>query len=205
MTEDQMNLDICSSALEEDGTLDRSKWDGAHVWNEERDERTGARVMRCSECGAENDGTTKAMRVALLPHLMEQSERDGNADDTYYHFSDMAPESLKDTYLKHYEVRDQDYQIFSEACDVVAEVYETRKDKSRDEAEIDIYESDMEYASVWTQERLGYLNMWNEEEISEVMKQGIFTSIADACAYWYDKQVEQAAIILNDWVHGESE
>ena len=38
MTPDQMNPDICPSALEEDGTLDRSKWDGAHVWSEPESE-----------------------------------------------------------------------------------------------------------------------------------------------------------------------
>lgn len=46
MTEDQMNPDICPSALEEDGTLDRTKWDGAHKW----DEMTIPN--ECAECGA---------------------------------------------------------------------------------------------------------------------------------------------------------
>lgn len=45
MTEDEMNPNICPSALEEDGTLDRSKWDGAHKWDEETGE--------CNECGTQ--------------------------------------------------------------------------------------------------------------------------------------------------------
>lgn len=42
MTDDEMNPDICTSALEEDGTLDRTKWDGAHKWY---------RGGKCEECG----------------------------------------------------------------------------------------------------------------------------------------------------------
>lgn len=41
MTPDEMNPDICPSAL------DRSKWDGAHRWYQEEGE------ILCSECGAE--------------------------------------------------------------------------------------------------------------------------------------------------------
>lgn len=49
MTDDQMNPKICPSALEEDGTLDRSKWDGAHKWDDSTDPIT------CAECGTEYD------------------------------------------------------------------------------------------------------------------------------------------------------
>ena len=53
MTEDQMNPDICSSALEEDGTLDRSKWDGAHKWDDEITyNKHGEAEWVCNECGA---------------------------------------------------------------------------------------------------------------------------------------------------------
>lgn len=45
MTPDQMNPNICPSALEEDGTLDRTKWDGAHKWD------ATATPVECAECG----------------------------------------------------------------------------------------------------------------------------------------------------------
>jgi hypothetical protein len=45
MTDDELNPMIFGSALEEDGTLDRSKWNGAHKWNE----------GECAECGTTRD------------------------------------------------------------------------------------------------------------------------------------------------------
>lgn len=52
MTEDEMNPDICPSALEEDGTLDRSKWDGAHKWSEDVTyNQQGEAQYECNECG----------------------------------------------------------------------------------------------------------------------------------------------------------
>lgn len=52
MTPDEMNPAICSSALEEDGTLDRSKWDGAHRWDD------STTPITCAECGTEKDADT---------------------------------------------------------------------------------------------------------------------------------------------------
>lgn len=46
MTPDELNPAICPSVLEEDGTLDRSKWDGAHRWD------TTTVPESCAECGA---------------------------------------------------------------------------------------------------------------------------------------------------------
>ncbi len=53
MTEDEMNPDICPSALEEDGTLDRSKWDGKHIYE------GGV----CSECG--HEGTSRTLTIEI--------------------------------------------------------------------------------------------------------------------------------------------
>lgn len=51
MTEDEMNPDICPSALEEDGLLDRSKGEGwgNHKWDTDHNPPT------CSECGTTKD------------------------------------------------------------------------------------------------------------------------------------------------------
>lgn len=56
MTDDQMNPAICPSALEEDGTLDRTKWDGAHRWDESTTPNT------CAECGTVRDEDTDPKR-----------------------------------------------------------------------------------------------------------------------------------------------
>lgn len=45
MTPDELDPTVCPSALEEDGTLDRTKWDGAHKWDGDT----------CAECGTTRD------------------------------------------------------------------------------------------------------------------------------------------------------
>lgn len=59
MTEDEMNPDICPSALEENGTLNRSNGDewGKHKWYESGTcEGEDARPeYTCAECGALKD------------------------------------------------------------------------------------------------------------------------------------------------------
>ena len=146
---------------------------------------------------------TKEQKIKALETAMTQSERDGNKDDTFYHFLDNAPEELKDLYLEHYNVRDLDYQIFSEACDLVSECYHDN-DANNDGAnfvEDMIYERASDKASVYTADRLAYLSMHNEDEVSEIMREYSEPSIATACAIWYDKQVEQASIIIHQWIN----
>ncbi len=134
---------------------------------------------------------------------MTSSKRDDGT--VFNHFSDTAPEELENLFLEHYEVRDMDYEIFGQALDIVSEVYSrertTTMDKEDDKITEEIYEASSEQASVYTSDRLEYLNMWNEDEISEIMREYSEHSIATACAIWYDKQIGQAAIIIKDWIN----
>lgn len=83
----------------------------------------------------------------------------------------------------------------------MAEVYEDKPKVSDNEVTDEIYEGASDSASVYTNERLAYLNNQNESDISDVMSEYGEHSIANACAIWYDRQVEQAAIIIKDWVN----
>lgn len=140
---------------------------------------------------------TTAKKIASIATAMTRSKRDDGTE--FFHFTDTAPEELKNLYLEHYDVRDLDYEIFSGACDIVAEVYESHP--TQEKAEEDIYERASDYASVYTSDRLAYLNMWNESDVSDLMHEYGMRSIADACAAWYDRQTEQAAIIISNWIH----
>lgn len=145
---------------------------------------------------------TKKEKIAALKTAMKTSKRDDRDGGTeFYHFAEGAPEELKDLYLEHYEVRDTDYEAFDRALDIVREVYEDKPEATDDEATEDIYERAPDSASVYTGARLSYLDVWNEGEISDVMREYGMHSIADACAAWYDRQVEQAAIIIKDWIN----
>lgn len=148
---------------------------------------------------------TKTEKLQALSIAMERSKRDGERENSYreyyYHFTDVSPEELKDLFLTHYEVRDVDYETFDRAIDIVREVYADKPEATDDEATEDIYERASDSASVYTAERLAYLDIWNEEEVSQKMREYGEHSIATACALWYDSQVEQAAIIIKDWVN----
>lgn len=143
----------------------------------------------------------KQEKIAVLPKCMTVSKRDDGSE--YTHFTDEAPEELKDLFLEHYNVKNLDYEIFSQACDIVAEVYQDYPSIkiANNEATEEIYERASDCANIYTSERLAYLDNQNEDEISETMREYGEHSIATACAIWYDKQVEQAAFIIKDWIN----
>lgn len=148
---------------------------------------------------------TKETKLAALRVAMTTSERD---DATrFHHFTDGDEKtheeikSLKDLYLEHYEVRDDDYERFSEAVDIVCEVYDDKPEATEDEAIEEACERASDCASIMTYDRLAYLTVWNEDDVSSMMRDYDFRSIADAAAAWYDREVEQAACILVRWVN----
>ena len=53
------------------------------------------------------------------------------------------------------------------------------------------------FASIYTNERLSFLNCNNQSEITQVLKE-IECDIQEACAYWYDQKVESAIYTLRD-------
>lgn len=142
---------------------------------------------------------TKPEKIASLPIAITTSKR--NDDTTYHHFSDSAPEELRDIFLEHYDVKDGDYERFGEACDLLAEIYNDNEQEQDGMSPIEemIYERASEIASTYTAVRLEYLNHWNQEDITEYVKQ-MEVDIATACAIWYDKEVENMCFIIKEWV-----
>jgi len=61
------------------------------------------------------------------------------------------------------------------------------------------YTGDMpELASVWTFERLSYLNNDNQRDISDILKEYGCEDIATAAAIWYNQQVAEAINLLTE-------
>ena|SRR3990167_5835279 len=141
---------------------------------------------------------TKTEKIAVLDKVMTTGKRDNG--EVFYHFTDTAPRELKDLYLEHYEVRDIDYETFGQAIDLVRTIYEDKPEAIDDEATEEIYERASDSAGVYNDERLGYLNIWNQDDIAEIVRD-MGVDIATACAVWYDRQVEQSAIIIKDWIN----
>lgn len=53
---------------------------------------------------------------------------------------------------------------------------------------IDPYEL-YEFASIYTRDRLDYITIYNQDEISDIVKEQQ-TDIETACAYWFDSQCQ---------------
>ena len=139
---------------------------------------------------------TKKEKFKIIDQVMTIKKRD---DGTEFHcFSDKAPEDLKDLFLGSYEVRDLDYKIWHNACDIISGLeFETLKGENDDS--FDIYEIVDSEASPYNSDRLEYLNIWNEEEITEKVRDND-CNISEACAYWYDEQVRDVVSIIRDWI-----
>lgn len=155
---------------------------------------------KCNEC-AESTMTKKEKIIALNTAMQTKVRGESGERETFQCFNDEAPEELKMLFMKHYEVRDLDYETFSQACDLVHDMYIDQPDASGNDAEEAIYERSSDSADIYTSERLAYLKNWNEDEVVDIMSEYGERSISTACAIWYDKQVEQAAIIINEWVN----
>ncbi len=140
---------------------------------------------------------TKKEKIAVLEKAMTVSKRDDGS--TWTHFTEEAPEELKDLFLEHYNVRELDYDTFSEACDVVSEVYADMPKATDDQATEAIYERSSDRASYYNDDRLEYVTIWNQDEVADIVRES-GCDVATAGAIWYDRQVEQASIIIKDWI-----
>lgn len=135
-------------------------------------------------------------KLSQLEKAMEVKKR---TDDTEYTcFTDEVPEELKNLFLEHYNVKNLDYQIFSNAIDIYLEAWENNEDSPT--LLIDyIQENYNDIGSVYTSDRLAYLDNSNQDEISEFV-QNYKTDIGNACAIWYNEQVQSAVSIIHDYV-----
>ena len=130
--------------------------------------------------------------------LVEAMELKTRTDGTKFTaFKDTAPKELVDLFLKHFEVRDTDYEIFSDACDIVGNLSDHTDDKL---ADVDFYELATDTASVYTADRLSYLTPYNQYEITDKLKEFDCDDIQSACAVWYDSEVCRACELLRDYI-----
>jgi len=137
---------------------------------------------------------TTETRLNEVVNAMETKERTpGDESTRFYCFKDNASQEIKDIFLENFEIRDLDYEIFSKACDEISEI---------DLRDLEGSEFEGENASIYISDRLGYLNMWNEDEISSISHE-IQGTISEACAYWYDEQVNSACNLLRAYIIGD--
>lgn len=145
---------------------------------------------------------TTIEKFKSLPTAMTESTRGAAKDgmlvpggEKFIHFSDTAPRELQDVFLEHFEVRDIDYQIFSKACDTLAEV------EYKDLRDFEPYgeSGTREWASIWNDDRIGYVTVHNEDEISSKVRE-YSIDISAAAAMWFDEEVERAMAVIHEWL-----
>lgn len=145
---------------------------------------------------------TKQEKIDSLEDVMTMSKKHVSLVN-FYHFSDKASKELEEIFQKHtdHSLNDLDFEIFSSACDIVSEIYNNNPTATKGQIEDAIYVRSNDSASIFTINLLSYLNIYNEEDISEIVREGNGLAISTACALWYDRQVEQAAILIKDWIN----
>ncbi len=142
---------------------------------------------------------TKREKIAALDTAMTRKTRpDG---EEIYVFADDAPKELQDLFCERYEVRDVDYGAFSSALDAVSEIYSYAPDSDRDAA-LDALDDAREYASPYNAARLAYINIYNQDEVAEIVRE-YGQDVVTAAAIWYDRHVEAAARLIVEWVEAD--
>jgi aspartyl-tRNA synthetase len=137
-------------------------------------------------------------KINLLETAMQIKTRDNGQE--FYCFTETVPEELKDLFISNYNVKDLDYQIFSTAIDTIVEAWANNED-SPTLLEEYIYDNYNDFASPYNADRLAYMDIHNEAEIVDIIKEYSCEYINEACAIWYDNQVKDAImIILNRYI-----
>lgn len=86
------------------------------------------------------------------------------------------------------------YSIMSDACTAMSEINEDTLE------DMDPYELSMDTASVYTATQLSWLNINNQVEIADIVRE-YETDIGTACAVWYEQQVATACELLRDIIN----
>ena len=98
--------------------------------------------------------------------------------------------TITDDFGANYDLR---YQIMAHACQFIDEIPLDELKRFKDSLEW------REFASVYTGERLSYLTVNNQYDISEIYKETGADDIATACAIWYDRAVNR---VIDELING---
>lgn len=120
-------------------------------------------------------------------------------DDTILILNEQSPvyELVRDVQYKLNEQTgtfELDYSIMNDACTALAEL---DVDALED---MDSCELSMDTASVYTAEQLSWLNINNQSEVADIVRDHE-TDIGTACAVWYEQQVATACEMLRDMIN----
>lgn len=144
---------------------------------------------------------TTTQKIKALENAMFQGTRDNG--NKYYYFTENAKEKIKDIYCKLTDnsLNDLDYEIFYKAINTVVEAYNNIGNDNIERLQEYVQDNYNDFASVYTNDRLTYLNIHNESEIVDILKDFSCDSISTACAIWYDRQIQNACSVIIDYLN----
>lgn len=143
-----------------------------------------------------------------LLNSMDKKERNEGKEDYYTFINDNVAGKLKD-YLISLVYSDEgiasgdnnlNYDILYKAISFIAnQGYTLAEFKKLSISDVTAMQSDS-FASIWTNERLSYLNNYNEDSISNIFTEYACSLISDACAYFYNASVETTLYQLQEYI-----
>lgn len=148
---------------------------------------------------------TQKDRLNHVANAMELKQFDSNREA--YIIKDECNEDLKNvlmTLIYDENIggnQDISYEICASACDIISD--KTSEGNDRDSLtgdDLDLYADADSRANVYTAVQLSYLNINNEDEISQLMQDEAITSVAQACTAWHTSKVVEACERLKDYV-----
>ena len=95
------------------------------------------------------------------------------------------------------------YEVMADACSIINDYTMEGAEKDnwlKDGMACDFLSDADSRANVYTGVQLSYLDIHNEQEISELMKDEAITSIAQACSIWYSRKVAEACEALKEYI-----
>lgn len=146
---------------------------------------------------------TKQEKIASLSNAMTRSERNANDSvaEYFYHFTDEAPQELRDLFIDNFAIDNKYYEIFDTAITIMDELCQDAE-LTEDTADEAIYERSANSAPVYTHDLLALLDNNNQDDIAGYVVEHQ-SDIAQACIYWYDQQVTEACFHIKNWIDAD--
>lgn len=126
---------------------------------------------------------TKAFET--IANAMTTMDKNGETIKVY---KNDLPETIKDSLINiQYQMSDDTGASFELSYEIMDDALTAISDAGIDELDSENWEN--EPSSVYTAERLAYMNLNNQQAISDIMREFSTDDISTACAVWYDNAV----------------
>jgi len=140
---------------------------------------------------------TKTKYNAVI-NCMELQKRDNN--DYFAIIKDNTEKDLKDLIINM--IYDENIGgTTSQSYDILYDATQNIENFTIEELKDTDIEDIQDMASVYTYDRLAYINNNNEYEIYDILKEYNLDNINTACAIWYDTQVKNAMYKLRAYIY----